>query len=318
MSMRRIACALIALVFGSESVARADQPVSLRVRADYDVTRDLAPLNLAAAAKAEPAPDSSRLTKVLAKQVVILFLSGEEIGLQLPEIYANARRVIESNTALNVAALDIISLDERTKWRKDCAGKGDCFASKVREAQSNAGLLLTVSADRLDEGYLLGFRLVDVETSKEIGAAGDEVPVGMSMLGAMEHQLPSVFPPWIWGQVATLQIESEPQGAEVNVAGRSCVSPCELTRMPPGKYDIAVRKTGYLPYQGAVTLNAKETTKVSQALKEPDSSIFASPIFWIVTGVVVVAGGVAAAVALRPTDRVVNVCIAAQQSLCPQ
>jgi hypothetical protein len=318
----RALCASIALIFTTESTALAQNPISLRLRPDYDPSRtptadEVRPVLLAAAANLEAAPnEAGRLQKVLGKQLVILFLSGEELGLQLSEIYGNARRVIEGNTPLNIAPLDLIGVEERTKWRRECAGKGDCFATRVKEAQPLAGLLLTVSAERLDEGYLLGFRLVDVETQKEIGAAGDEVPMGMSMLGAMEKQLPSVFPSWVWGQVSTLQVESVPAGAEVNIAGRSCVSPCELTRLPPGKYEVTLRKSGFIPYQGSVALNAKETSKISQTLKEPESSIFASPIFWGIVGAVVIAGGVLTYIAVRPTDRTVNICIAENPNLC--
>jgi hypothetical protein len=250
------------------------------------------------------------------RTVAILIISGEEIGIPLTEIYSNARRVIETNTALTVAPLDVITLEERVEAIRKCAGDGACFAAKLRAVASNVGFLLTVSADRLDEGFLLGFRLVDVETQKEIGAAGDEIPVGMSMIGAMENQLPSVFPASVWGQIATISIESEPSGAEVAVGGRSCVSPCELTRMIPGKYDITIKKGGYTPYQGTVTLSAKESAKVSQTLKVPDSSILSSPIFWGIIGAAVVAGGVLTFIALRPNDRTVNLCIADNPALC--
>lgn len=261
---------------------------------------------------APPAPPRS----MSVKPVAILLISGEEIGVPLSEIYSNARRVIESNTALPVAALDVISLDERAAAIRNCAGDARCFAAKVRATASNVGYLLTISADRLDEGFLLGFRLVDVETEREIGAAGDEIPVGMSMLGAMENQLPNVFPASIWGQIATLHIDSEPRVAEVTVGGRSCVSPCDLTRMPPGKYEVTIRKAGYLPWQGSVVLGARDTASVSTVLKEAESKITSSPFFWGALGVLVAAGGVVSFLALRSTDRHVNICIAPDQRQC--
>jgi hypothetical protein len=270
---------------------------------------------LVAQAKTEGGPDLSVRqlpSKMAGKTIAILLISGEEIGVALSEIYANARSVIEANTALTVAPLDVISLDERAQVIRQCAGRGACFAERVRASAgaSNVGLLLTVSADRLDEGYLLGFRLVDVETSKDIGAAGDEVPIGMSLLGAMEQQLPGVFPTEVWGQIATVAVESEPPNAEVTIGGRSCVSPCELTRMPPGDYDVTIRKAGYLPWQGTISLVARQPAKVTAQLIEPAGGITSSWIFWTLIGVAVVGGATAAIIATRPSDRVVTICIA--------
>jgi hypothetical protein len=304
----------MALLVCSESVALAERPVTLKLRSDYQVEH-----TRIADVKAPPPPavdTSGKGSNLATRTVAILIISGEAMGVPLSEIYSNARRVIESNTALTVAPLDVISREERTDAIQKCAGNGACFAGKFRTIATNVGLLLTVSADRLEEGFLLGFRLVDVETEKEIGTAGDEIPVGMSMIGAMENQLPSVFPASVWGQIATVSVESDPPGAEVSVGGRSCVSPCELTRMVPGKYDIAIKKAGFAPYQGSVTLAAKDTAKVSQALSVPQSSIASSPIFWGIIGAVVIAGGVLAYIALRPNDRTVNICIADSQAQC--
>lgn len=251
--------------------------------------------------------------------VAILILSGEDAGIPLSEIYGNARKAIEENTALNVAQLDVIGLNEREAAIRECAGKAACFARKVRtNATTQVDLLLTASVDRLDEGTLIGFRLVDVGSAQEIGAAGDEVPVGMSMLGAMERQLPEVFPKSVWGQIANLEIATTPEGAEVNAAGRSCVSPCELTRLPPGTYAISIRKAGYEPWSGSVTLSSQQTTKVEQTLAEPPAGITSNPLFWTGIAAVVVGAGIGAFFLLRPQDRIVNICIADDPSDCNQ
>jgi hypothetical protein len=270
---------------------------------------------LVAQAKSEPDLSARQLPAKGAKTIAVLLISGEEIGLAISEIYAGARSVIEANTSLNVAPLDVISLDERAAAIRQCAGRGACFAERVRSSASasNVGLLLTVSADRLDEGYLLGFRLVDVETAKDIGAAGDEVPTGMSLLGAMEQQIPGVFPKELWGQVSSVQIDSDPPNAEVTIGGRSCVSPCEMTRMPPGEYEVTVRKQGYLPWTGMVTLVPKEAARVTTSLSEPAGGITSEWWFWTLLGAVVIGGATAAIVATRPTDRVVTLCIASPE-----
>lgn len=279
---------------------------------------ELGSVSVAQTAADVAVPDLSARPPPTARLIAVLVLSGEETGVPLSEIYSNARNVIEANTALTVAPLDVFSLDERAAVIRECAGRGACFAHKIRESTSaaNVGLLLTVSADRLDEGFLLGFRLVDVETSRDVGAAGDEVPMGMSMLGAMEQQLPGVFPASIWGQIGVVQVGSTPEGAEVSVGGRSCVSPCELTRMLPGTYEVTVRKSGLLPWQGTVTVLARDTARVEAALEAPDSSITSSWVFWTAVGAAVLGGAVAAVLIARPTDRVVNICIAETEDLC--
>ncbi|MCK6552824.1 PEGA domain-containing protein [Myxococcota bacterium] len=273
---------------------------------------------LVAQARAEV--DLSARAVPRARTVAILVLSGEEIGVPLSQIYSDARSVIEAHTALTVAPLDVISLDERAAVVRECAGRGACFAQKVRESAtaSNVSLLLTVSADRLDEGFLLGFRLVDVDTSRDVGAAGDEVPAGMSMLGAMEQQLPGVFPASIWDQISTVQVETTPANAEVTVGGRACASPCELTRMAPGGYEVTVRKAGFAPWTGSVTLDPRETSKVTATLEplETSGGVLSSWVFWAAVGAVVVGGTAAAVVLAQPSDRVVSICIAEDRSLC--
>lgn len=251
------------------------------------------------------------------RTVAILILSGEESGIPLSEVYGNARKAIEENSALVVAPLDVLALEEREAAIRECAGKAACFASKVRaNATTQVDLLLTVSLDRIDEGTLLGFRLVDVGSEEEIGTAGNEVPAGMSLLGAMERQLPEVFPRSVWGQISNLTVNTQPEGAEVTVAGRSCVSPCELTRIVPGTYDIAIKKSGYEPWSGQVTLNPKETAKIDQILLEPPAGITSSPFFWGGIAAVVVAAGVGAFFLFKPDSRIVRICVAEDRGLC--
>lgn len=248
--------------------------------------------------------------------VAILILSGEEAGVPLSEVYAGARNAIEGHTAINVAPLDAIALDVREAAVRDCAGKAACFAQRVRGGEAN--LLLTVSVDRIDEdgGLLLGLRLVDIETEQQIGATGDEIPAGMSMRGAMEQQLPDVFPPTVWNQIGVLVVETNPSTAEVSVAGRSCVSPCTLERLVPGTYEVSVRKAGYIDWKGPATVEAGRTVTVQRTLAEPEGSIVTSPWLWGGVGVAVIGASVAAFFLLRSDDSPVNVCISPDPMDC--
>lgn len=273
---------------------------------------------LYAQAKTEPDLSPGRLLRPAGKTVAILLISGGEVGVPSSEIYGNARQVVEAHTALNVAPLDVIGITEREAAIRDCAGNAKCFARRVRDTASNVNLLLTVSVDRLDDGYLLGFRLVDVATEQDLGAAGDEIPTGMSMLGAMEQQLPTVFPASVWDQIGALEIDSQPTAAEVTAAGRSCVSPCQLTRLTPGSYEVTIKKSGFLQWQGNAVVNPRETSRIEVKLEEPAGGITSSPWFWVALGAVAVGGGVAAFFALRPSEKVVNLCIADDIAMCEQ
>ncbi len=248
--------------------------------------------------------------------VAVLILSGEESGVPLSEVYGGARRAIELHTALNVAPLDAIGLAVREEAVRECAGKAACFAEKVRGGSAN--LLLTVSVDRIgeDEGLLLGLRLVDVVTEQQIGAAGDEVPAGMSLFGAMEQQLPGVFPRSVWDQIGVLLVKTTPSNAEVTIGGRSCASPCELKRLVPGTYEAVVRKTGYIDWKGPVTVQAQKTVTLERTLDEPEGSIAASPWLWGGIGLAAVGAGIAAFLLLRSDDRLVNVCVAPNPMDC--
>lgn len=248
--------------------------------------------------------------------VAILILSGEEAGIPLSEIYASARNAIERHTAINVAPLDAIGLDVREAAVRECAGKASCFARRVRGGSAN--LLLTVSVDRFDTegGLLLGLRLVDIETEQQIGATGDEIPAGMSTRGAMEQQLPGVFPKSVWDQIGVLVVDTTPKNAEVTVAGRACASPCELKRLVPGTYEVSVRKAGYVDWKGPVTVTAGQTATVNRELEEPEGSIVSSPWLWGGIGVAAIGAGIAAFFLLRSNDQLVNVCIAPDPMDC--
>ncbi|MBK8010893.1 MAG: PEGA domain-containing protein [Deltaproteobacteria bacterium] len=248
--------------------------------------------------------------------VAILVLSGDETGVPISEIYSAARRALELNTAYVVAPLDVIGIAEREDAIRVCAGRAECFAEKVRSNTSGVDVLLATSVDALDTGLLLGVRLVDVQEGKELGATGDEIAAGMSLLGAMERQLAMVVPASIWGNIAGIEVETTPSNVEVIVGTRTCASPCELSRMIPGTYPVTLRKGGYITWTGEVTLERAKVEHLSQALVEPETSILESPVLWAGVGVVLVATAVTSFFLLRNNSQTVSLCIARDASLC--
>lgn len=256
-----------------------------------------------------------------ARSVAVFVLSGEEVGTPISELYGAARRGIESETALDVAPLEVFPASVREAAIRQCAGDGRCFAERVRQAGVDVDLLLLVSADRLDDGILLGLRLVDLRLAAEgkkpdLAAIGEQLPEGASLLRAMKDYLGGVFPKEIWGQVASLKIEVDQDNAEVLVGPRACVSPCKFDRMTPGQYDIVVRKAGYQEWRKSVTLASRQDETISATLIEEEGGLTSSPLFWGAIGLGAAAATTAAILLLRPKGGPYTICISKTEAEC--
>ena len=293
--MRALVLAGLAAVFAAPATEPNDE--SVRTAVDLGVS--------------VPAPPPS------ARRIAVLILSGPQVGLPLSDVYAAARRALESHTALRVLPLDLLGMSDRETAIRECAGNPACFARRVRAVAADVDLLLTISLDQITDKLLLALRVVDVPSEQAIGASAEEVPLGMSLRGGMERQLPRVLPATIWNQIATVRVTSEPSSAEVVVGGYSCATPCTIRRILPGTYPVSVTKAGYDRWQGRVTLPARRTTNVQAALQEAASEgVLSSPYFWGAVGLVAVGVGILTFFLVQPGDDLVNVCIAANQDQC--
>jgi hypothetical protein len=96
-------------------------------------------------------------------------------------------------------------------------------------------------------------------------AAGRLLAVAL-LLGASACRSPAPPPPAEAGPDArSVSFESRPPGAEVVVAGRTrCRTPCSL-RLDPGRYRVALKMSGYMPWESdlAVRLGADERVEAS-------------------------------------------------------
>lgn len=247
--------------------------------------------------------------------VSILILSGKQAGLALSGVYAASRRAIERHTALRVTPFDALVLAERQAALRTCAGQASCFVRKVHDL-AGADYLLAVSIDRLEGGLLLGLRLVEVRTEREVGAYGDEIAAGGSLLDVMERALSEVFPASIWGHVGGVVVRTEPSNAEVYVGGRSCVSPCTLERLAPGPYPVAVRKSGFEPWQGSVAVTPGQAVFLRAKLVESSGGFLSNPWLWTGVVAVAVAATVTSVVALGAGGDPLTVCIAPRRAGC--
>jgi hypothetical protein len=64
----------------------------------------------------------------------------------------------------------------------------------------------------------------------------------------------------------TARIDSSPEGAEVLLGGTvRCTTPCAL-RLEAGRYQVTLRKTGYLPYEAALLMPLGEDAALSASL----------------------------------------------------
>ncbi len=273
---------------------------------------EAAPPNLAA----RPAAGEQK-----AQSIFILVLSGGEVAA--PDALDDAaRQEIESNTALQVAARDSFSNDLRTKTVSQCAGDPKCFATQLRTAGVDVDLILTISATQIGENSLLGLRLVDADKAgggmnvKDIATFGEELAGGASPVRATKEFTKNVFPPTIWGQIASVVVEVDQASAEVLVGLSQCVSPCKLDRMLPGRYPVVVKKSGYVNWTGEVALAAKATETLKVTMVEEETPLTSSPWFWGAIGLGVAAAGTAAVVLATADKGPVVVCIARDISQC--
>ena len=251
------------------------------------------------------------------RQIAMLILSGQQVGLPLSDIYSAARTVLEGRTALRVLPVDLLGLSDREATIRECAGNPACFARRIRSVAADVDLLLTISLDQIDAKLFLALRLVDIPSEQAIGASAEAVPDGMTLLGGMERQLPRVLPATIWNQVAIVEVVTDPDNAEVTVGGYSCVSPCTLRRLVPGTYSVAVTKADYQPWRGTVTVSPRRTARVRALLDEEEGDgVLSSPYFWGAIGLVAIGAGIATFFLVQPSDPLVNVCISPDRNLC--
>src|SRR5205823_3455990 len=135
-----------------------------------------------------------------------------------------------------------ITFFERDASMRACAGNPSCFAASVREHAPNVDLILLASVRRIQGGFIVGLRLIDVGSGMDLGIGGGRLEQGASIAGALESEIPKLFPRAEFGPLPSLAIESDPSGADASIEGKRCRSPCTLSELSPGAHKVEVLK----------------------------------------------------------------------------
>ena len=227
--------------------------------------------------------------------LAVLILSGEASGVAWSDLYGAVRDALETHTRIAVLPLESITASARSAAVGGCAGDPACFARRISMEVQPLELLLTVSVQTLSSTTLLAVRLVDAKTGEALGAAAGEVPGGMSVLAAARDRLSQVVPSRWWDRVGALEVRVEPRGTEVRAAGRTCVSPCRLRRLPAGRFQVELKARRHRSETRIVNVRPSGTDPLQLALQR-ERSVWKSPWLWSAVAVVA-AGAIAGSVA---------------------
>lgn len=251
----------------------------------------------------------------------ILVLTPESFELGAGELYQAARKTIEAETVLSVAAFDLFSESVRQGAIRRCAGDAKCFLSQFEQSGVPVDLLLTISVARLEDRLLLGLRLIRANPATELAAGGGEIAWDLPLARVMDTELARIMPRELWGQISFVEARTEPQGAVVRIGGRSCTTPCRIDRLAPGAQDVVVEKAGYTAHQARIDAPAKKGAQLEAkliALPAQDEQLYESPLFWGAAGVLILGSVTAIALLTRGEPEMDLVCINGDLSACPK
>ena len=219
--------------------------------------------------------------------MAIVVLTSESANLLRSEVYEVGQRVLKKHTSLEVLAA-ITEVSEAALRR--CAGRAACFVQQLDLQGDELKFLLTLSVDQPDDSLVLGLRLINIRTSRQIGAAAQEVPAGMSLDKALEESLARVIPPAYWDQIGSLHVRASVTGAQVLLQEKRCRAPCGFEQLLPGRYEVKVESNDYKPWSQVVHITPGQHLSMEAHLKTASSSVFKRPWFWLVVAGVAAAG----------------------------
>lgn len=259
---------------------------------------------VAASAPAQPDPLSAPPSPAppaptTPARIGVVFIVAPELDLRTTDLFVAVERTLTRETVLDLADLDLFThLASRAVSRR-CAGDADCYLGQARASGQRLDYLLTISVVPLDADLAVALRLLrTADGPPEVQAVTATLDPSQPVHRALGELLPRVFPPALWQAPARLRITSRPEGAEARVGAQLCKTPCELGRLPAGRYAIDLTEEGFRPWRGARALRAGRLTEVAVALEPSDDGAwYASPWLWgsaaavvvgaVVTGVLV-------------------------------
>jgi serine/threonine-protein kinase len=101
----------------------------------------------------------------------------------------------------------------------------------------------------------------------------EEPPAPLALPPAARDVL-SAAPPAPKPAMAYLSVLSRPEGARVQVGGRTLgLTPLERAKLPAGSYEVSVEKKGYHPWSESVRIEAGETRTLSARLEAKEATL---------------------------------------------
>jgi hypothetical protein len=201
---------------------------------------------------------------------------------------------------------------KRYEGLRKCGGKPACVAQELEGTGAERAVLGSLGRD--EKNYLLKLWLIDL---KKLSVLAD---VDRSILIAarrLQKDVEQAVPPFLRGEQearGTLVVEANLQDAQVFLNGEFLGTPPLTHVLRPGKHEVKVARTKYLPITRLVDLEPNKETKVffklllvpGQVPDEPlgpalpkkkgdegaaPATMVLSPLTWVLGGAAIAAGG---------------------------
>ncbi|MBI2376764.1 MAG: hypothetical protein HYV07_22390 [Deltaproteobacteria bacterium] len=216
-------------------------------------------------------------------------------------------------------------LGARAEWATDsafslerCGASSECRISRLREFGGGIGIdvvvdvrtrpwVFTVQVVAAKSG-LVEDELVEVPRERESETIARIRHSATQLLRAAGLSL---------GGRVVVTLSGESESAVVSVVGMDGIlEPGRPTALLPGRYEVQAESPTGAYAEAGIVVTAGATTDVTLALVRPEGS--SSWVWWALSGVALVAGGVATAVvlAIEPPATAVRICQAPQRAMC--
>lgn len=176
-----------------------------------------------------------------------------------------------------------------------CGANSRCLAEVYAESPSRLVLVVVVNA--IASPIVLSARLLDVTQARFVAEQYQDVNERSELPTRLRALISATFD--LAGQVrwATLHLRLDPPNARVELGSIAAVG--GAVQAPPGPVELTVRADGYQAQHLSLVLDAGESQVVTVSL-EPETTVLASPWFWVGAAAVLVAAAAVVTVVALP------------------